>query len=61
MTYENAKQYEKEDEEFMDCMRKNISPCCKAKIDDSHVILDGRYKNHGPRYCSKCGTLVFIV
>lgn len=45
----------------MDCLRKGITSCCEAKVDKSHVIIDGPHKGHGPRYCSKCGKLAFMV
>lgn len=35
--------------------------CCNAPIDTSHVIREGRNKNHGPRFCSKCKKLLFMV
>jgi hypothetical protein len=38
-----------------------LSPCCEAPIDESRVIRDGCYKGHGPRFCSKCGELVYMV
>ncbi len=47
--------------ETEDMLTKDISPCCKALIDKSQVIKEGRYKNHGPRYCSKCHRVVYMV
>lgn len=43
------------------CLSENISRCCKAALDESHVIKDGPHAGHGPRYCSKCHTLAFRV
>lgn len=48
-------------EEAIECIEKNISPCCKASINESHIIKSGQYKNHGPRFCSECGKLVYMV
>lgn len=39
----------------------DLSNCCEAPIDYSQVIEKGRYKNHGPRYCSKCKKCLFMV
>ena len=44
-----------------DLMAKGLSDCCEAPIDRSRVIESGRYKGHGPRYCSKCGKCLLIV
>lgn len=40
---------------------ENKSPCCEAEIDCRRVIPAGRHKGHGPRFCSRCGKLVFMV
>lgn len=45
----------------MDLMRRGLSNCCEAPFDTSQVITKGRYKGHGPRFCSKCKTACFIV
>lgn len=45
----------------MDLLRRGLSSCCEAAIDESRVIRDGRHKGHGPRFCSKCGKCLFIV
>lgn len=50
-----------EDARRYDLMKRGLSGCCEAKIDESQVIREGRYKGHGPRFCSKCGKCVFIV
>jgi len=42
-------------------MRKGLSSCCEAPFDTSRVLEAGPYKGHGPRYCSKCGRMCFIV
>jgi hypothetical protein len=52
---------DKQHDEFMECLKKGISTCRKAPIDESHVIKTGRHKNHGPRFCSKCKRCVFMV
>lgn len=48
-------------ERAMDCLRRGVSKCCEAPIDDSRVIKAGRHKGHGIRYCSKCGRVQFVV
>jgi hypothetical protein len=45
----------------MDLMHKGLSSCCEAPFDTSQVIKGGKYKNHGPRFCSKCRKLCFMV
>ncbi len=45
----------------MDLMRQGLSSCCEAPFDENRVIREGRHKGHGPRYCSKCRKLVFMV
>jgi hypothetical protein len=45
----------------MDLMRQGLSSCCEVPFDTSHVITSGRFKNHGPRFCSKCKCLCFMV
>ncbi len=52
---------EREFQRAMDCMRRNVSQCCGAEIDKTHVIPDGPHKNHGPRFCSSCHKVVFMV
>jgi len=55
---------EAEDKAFqraMELMKQGLSSCCEAPIDTSHVIPDGKHKNHGPRYCSECGRLAYMV
>lgn len=47
--------------EETDLLMRNLSPCCKAPIDHNRAIPDGEHKSHGPRYCSKCKKLVFMV
>ena len=46
---------------IMTCIRHGISPCCEAPLDNREVLTSGEFKGHGPRYCSKCGELVFMV
>lgn len=45
----------------VDLIRKGLSGCCEAPFDTSQVITNGQFKNHGPRFCSKCGKLAFMV
>jgi ribonuclease HI len=44
-------------------MNAGLSQCCEAPLDTSRVIHrpGHRHHNHGPRYCSKCGKLAFMV
>lgn len=37
------------------------SNCCGAAIDTQHTIKSGKHKGHGPRFCGKCGKLLFMV
>ena len=48
-------------EETKRCIFADLSPCCKAPLDKTQVIQSGKYKNHGPRFCSKCKRVVFMV
>lgn len=41
--------------------KKRLSTCCEAQIDESQVIKKGRYKGHGPCFCTKCGKVVYWV
>jgi hypothetical protein len=43
------------------CFEQGISSCCEAPIDESRVIREGHHEGHGPRYCSKCKRLVYMV
>lgn len=61
MTEAEIQQEEREIQERMEEIRRDISPCCKAPIDHSRSITDGEYKGHGPHYCSKCKRLVYMV
>lgn len=47
--------------DFEKCFCDGISNCCRVPIDDSLVISEGKYKNHGPRYCSKCKRLLYQI
>jgi hypothetical protein len=40
---------------------KGLSGCCEAPLDLQQVITSGRHKGHGPRFCSKCGVIAFLV
>lgn len=48
-------------ERMKDLMSRGLTSCCEAPIDESRVIRSGAHKGHGPRFCSKCGKLAFIV
>ena len=52
---------EEEVKQHIEKMMKDISPCCDAPLDKSRVITSGRYKGHGPRFCSKCKNVVYFV
>jgi len=58
---EELAQQEVEFEHHMDLLRQGLSGCCEAPINTSRVIAAGRHKNHGPRFCSKCKKVVFVV
>lgn len=60
-TSEELAKEEAEFQRVMDMFAKDISPCCEAPIDKSQVIQSGTHKNHGPRFCSKCGKMVYMV
>jgi hypothetical protein len=60
-TEEEVAAQEAEDARHLDCMRRGVSSCCGTPIDKRTVITSGRYKGHGPRYCSTCGKLLFMV
>jgi len=61
LTAEELATKEKEHERHMDLMRRGLSSCCEAPFDTSQVITSGRFKNHGPRFCSKCKRVCFMV
>lgn len=46
---------------FMDRMQQGLSSCCGAELDKSRVITEGRHKGHGPRFCTKCKRVAFLV
>jgi hypothetical protein len=45
----------------LELLKAGLSSCCEAPFDTSHVITEGEHKNHGPRFCSKCKALCFMV
>lgn len=49
---------ETEFQKAFDAIRRGMSPCCNASLDERQVIQTGRYKGSGPRFCSKCGQFV---
>lgn len=61
LTAEELEKKEAETQRHMDLMRKGLSGCCEAPFDTSQVITKGQFKNHGPRFCSKCKRLCFMV
>ena len=52
---------EADHQRHMDLMRQGLSSCCEAPFNVSHVITKGQFKNHGPRFCSKCKRCCFMV
>jgi hypothetical protein len=48
-------------ERTMRLMMEGLSSCCEAPIDESQVIAEGQHKGHGPRFCSKCKKLAYMV
>ena len=60
-TAEEIAAKEAESERFITLLDQGLSACCEAPLDKSRVIPSGKYKGHGPRLCSKCGEVVFIV
>ena len=60
-TPEELEAEEAEHKRVMDMFSRDLSTCCEAPIDKSQVIQSGTHKNHGPRFCSKCGKLVYMV
>lgn len=40
---------------------QGLSFCCEAPLDERQVITSGKYKGHGPRFCSKCKAFQFQV
>lgn len=40
---------------------KGLSICCEKPLDTTQVITEGPHKGHGPRFCSACEKLVFMV
>ena len=60
-TAEEIAAEEAETQRFLNCLERGVSGCCEAPIDESRVIRAGCHKGHGPRFCSKCGKLAFMV
>lgn len=42
-------------------LMNNVSSCCYAELDESQVIQEGPHAGHGPRFCSKCKKVAFMV
>ena len=60
-TVEELEAQARKHKRVMDLFARDLSTCCEAPIDKSQVIQSGTYKNHGPRFCSKCGKLAYMV
>lgn len=60
-TQEELDAEEAKHQRWLDCLKRGVSSCCEAPIDESQVITEGSHKGHGPRFCSKCGKLVYRV
>lgn len=60
-TAEELVEQEAKIQRHMELMQKGLSSCCEEPFDTSQVIQSGEFKNHGPRFCSKCGKLAFMV
>jgi len=60
-TPEELQQIEDEWEKTHAKILSGKSPCCDAGLDTSQVIKSGTHKGHGPRFCSACGKLVYMV
>lgn len=61
LTDEEIATEEAEIDQAFDLIKQGLSPCCKAPLDESEVITEGKYKGHGKRYCSKCRQFVYGV
>ena len=61
LTAEEIEKEEKDIHRILDQIKKGLSPCCGVAIDESCVITKGQYKGHGPRFCSKCKRVVYMV
>lgn len=60
-TEEQVAEEEAELQRTLSLLSKNLSSCCEAPIDKSHVIVSGQHKGHGPRFCSRCKHVVMWV
>ena len=60
-TNEELAQKEADMQRHIDLMRQGLSSCCEAPFNTSRVITSGQFKNHGPRFCSKCKRLCFMI
>lgn len=60
-TEEEVQAQEKEQQRSIELFMRGLSDCCEAPIDTSLVITEGQYRNHGPRFCSKCKKVVAWV
>lgn len=60
-TAEEQSAHKAERKRVAECIQQGISPCCGRAIDTSSVVASGRYEGCGPRYCSQCRKLLFLV
>jgi hypothetical protein len=62
LTAEELQAKDKATEAAIGALARGLSPCCESPLDLSHVIPEGLpHAGHGPRFCSKCHKVVFIV
>lgn len=60
-TEEQVAESHKEAMDVMNSLLAGKSACCGAALDESRVLRGGRRDGHGPRYCSKCHKLAYVV
>jgi len=60
-TEDEIAERERETDERLSALAAGLSSCCRAPLDISQVIQSGRHKGHGPRFCSACGKVAFLV
>lgn len=60
-TAEELASQEREAERRLALVSRGLSACCEQPLDTSRVIPDGPRAGHGPRLCSACNRLAFMV
>lgn len=61
-TSEEIAQEQIESRRIADLFERGLSNCCIAPLDMSQVIPKGQpHAGHGPRICSKCRKVAFVV